>query len=951
MKRLAGFGALAAFMVMFLVLILPAGALAAGSVQKQWPHLNSDLRPDPAIVFGRLENGLRYVLLKNREPKDRVSMHLNIQAGSLHEAEEERGLAHFLEHMVFDGSTHFPPGELVKYFQTIGMQFGPDANAHTGFNETVYDILLPDGGQKHLSEALVVMRDFAEGALLLEKEVQKERGVVLAEKRTRDSASYRTFEATLNFEWPDTRVVKRLPIGLTSVIATADRKRVKAFYDAWYRPQKMVLVLAGDFDPALAARLIKEQLADLKPRAAERAPFELGGPHHSGLKTFHHYEKEAGNTTSSIQVASAIKARHDSRAKRQEMLARDAANRIIQNRLDLLTAKADTPFTSASVSGGVFLRQLAYASIEAESSPEKWAETLTLIEQMLRQALSYGFTKAEIERFKKELSAELDDAVKKAPTRDSRELARTIISDVNAGYVTLSPQQEKELYGPLVKAMTPEKAHAAFKRLWAPAHRLVEVTGNADLAAGGADPKARIRFVFEQSQKTAVAKPEALKKVVFPYLSGPEKSGAIMMRSRLEDLGIEQIRFANGVRLNLKKTDFKADEILVNMVFGHGRNAEPKTKAGLCALSSAVVNESGLSALNRDDLERALAGKNTRLSFGISRQWMGFNGETTPAEMELMFQLIYAHLKDTAFRKPAFDLTAKRFDQMYKALDHSIDGQVRLAGWRFLAGGDTRFGMAPYNLFKALTLDDVRQFVTKTLNTAPLEISMVGDIDIEKAVSLAARYLGSLPDRKKLGPLERKGSPRFPVGGAKNIKVVTQIPKALVMVAYPTDDFWDIKQTRRLSILAEVFSERLRLSLRESLGATYSPAVFNRASRTYKGYGVMQTYVHAAPDQIDLVIKEIRRIATDLALNGVDSDELRRALDPTLTSLKDMRKTNGYWLNSVLTGSNRFPQQIAWSRSIMSDYAAISADELSALARKYLQDAAAATLVVKPEKE
>jgi zinc protease len=169
----------------------------------QWPHEKNDLVPDPALVFEKLPNGFRYVLMENQKPKDRVSMHLNVQAGSMHETDKQQGLAHFLEHMLFNGSTNFKPGELVKYFQSIGMEFGPDANAHTGFNNTVYDLLLPEGNRESLEKGFVVMKDYAEGALLLQSETVRERRIVLAEKRTRDSASYRTFVSTLNFELPE----------------------------------------------------------------------------------------------------------------------------------------------------------------------------------------------------------------------------------------------------------------------------------------------------------------------------------------------------------------------------------------------------------------------------------------------------------------------------------------------------------------------------------------------------------------------------------------------------------------------------------------------------------------------------------------------------------------------------------------------------------------------------
>ena len=195
-----------------------------------WPHSHSDLAPDPQAVFGRLDNGFRYVVLPNAKPKDRVSLHLVVLAGSIDETDDQRGIAHFLEHMLFNGSTHFPPGELVKYFQKIGMQFGPDANARTGFFDTVYDINLPASDRQSLEEALLVMQDYAEGALLLPSEIDRERGVILAEKRLRDSADYRAYVASLDFELKGTLFPERLPIGSAPIIESADRPVLKAFY-------------------------------------------------------------------------------------------------------------------------------------------------------------------------------------------------------------------------------------------------------------------------------------------------------------------------------------------------------------------------------------------------------------------------------------------------------------------------------------------------------------------------------------------------------------------------------------------------------------------------------------------------------------------------------------------------------------------------------------------------
>lgn len=205
-------------------------------VSRGWPHDGSDLRPDPAVHFGTLDNGLRYVILPNREPADRVGLYLNIQAGSLHESDSQRGYAHFLEHMLFNGTENYPPGTLVEYFQSIGMGFGSDTNAHTNFHETVYRLLLPDGSEKNLREGLLVMADYARGALLLESEVERERGIILAEKRSRDSAGYRLYEKRMRFSFAGTRVAERFPIGTEEALRKADAAGLRSFYDSWYRP-------------------------------------------------------------------------------------------------------------------------------------------------------------------------------------------------------------------------------------------------------------------------------------------------------------------------------------------------------------------------------------------------------------------------------------------------------------------------------------------------------------------------------------------------------------------------------------------------------------------------------------------------------------------------------------------------------------------------------------------
>lgn len=931
------------------------------SASEQSDHENLALQntivSTPKLISGVLSNGFRYMLFKNSEPADRVSMHLDVQAGSMQELENQRGLAHFLEHLLFCGSTHFKPGELIKFFQKIGMQFGADANAHTGFYETVYDVLLPNGSEKSLNEGLLVMQDYAQGAFLLQSEVDREQHVVLAEKRDRDSSSYRTFEKSLAFELPDTRIMNRLPIGKEDVIKNADRALLKDYYDTWYRPENMVLVMVGDFDVDLAVSLIDKKFSSFRSRAPKRTvPIDINVSH-KGNKAFYHYEAEAGSVSVNIETIKSVPILQDSIALRKKNLICAMANSILRDRLDVLITKPNAPFTSTSVWSGNFLRNLEISQIGAQCSPENWEKSLAVIEQELRRALQYGFTENELKRVKIEYLAELEKAVMTASTRNSQMLAGQIIRAVNNERAFLSPEQENKLLAPFVKSCTLATLHDAFKSVWSNGdnnnqydHRLIMVTGNVDLKVNKKSAEEKILSVFQKSESTTVLKQKEEQGVKFPYLTAPEKSGVIIKRENIEDQKIVIIDYQNGLRLNLKKTDFKANEVLFTLNFGKGKICEPIDKPGLAILSSRLLNESGFGKLKSVELDRALAGKNTDIYFSVGSNKFSFSGVGVSGEVELIFQLLYTWLNDPAFRQEARNLCIERFRQEYETSLHTIEGAMGLYVNRFLAGGDGRFGIPSLKLFETYTVDDVRNWIIPSLQNAPLELSIVGDFDLNKVVKYASKYIGSLPPRKENKVQCNLNVPVFPDGQLLKVDVPTTIPKARVEVAWPTDDFWNIKQTRRLSVLGRFFSEKLRKRVREKLGAAYSPFAYNRPSIAYKGYGVFQAVVFVSPKDTKTITDEIKQIALHIAQRGVSDEELSLALDPVLTSLKDMVKTNGYWLNSVLSGSKNAPQKIQWSRNIIKDYSAISTEELTSIARFFLNNDKATTVVIRPSK-
>jgi zinc protease len=914
-----------------------------------WPHELSELKPDPQATFGRLDNGFRYVLLPNKRPEHRVSAHLSIQAGSVYEEDSQQGMAHFLEHMAFSGSTHFAPGELVKYFQSIGMQFGHDANARTGFYDTVYDLQLPGGQIDDLEKGLQVLQDYARGALLLPEEIERERKVVLAEMLTRDSSSYRTFVSAIGFELPGMRITSRMPIGQEEVLRKMDRDSIKAFYDTWYSPRNMILILVGNFQEKDAVQTLEKYFADMTPRATPGVVPDPGNFSHEGIKAFHHYEKEEGATTVSLEVARPWRQASDSFSFQREQMILGLANRIIQYRIDERLRKADAPFSEASIHSGIYHNVASYSEISADCRPERWKQTLFSLEQVLRQALEHGFTQGEVDRVKKEKLSELDQDVKNMPARDSMHLARAINASITGNRVFQSPVQKKELFAPVISQLAVKDLEVSLKKAWASDHRLVLVTGNALAGVEKKLAEEKILRAYEASTAVAVAAPVATRQAVFPYLPEPAAKAVITLKKHDPESHITQIDFDNEVRLNLKPTDFKVNEVLMSLSFGRGKSSEPENLSGLSDLSTGVINESGLGHLGFEDLKSALAGKKTAFAFRIAEDRFIFEVTTVPEEMDLAFEMLRTHVLDQAYESAAFDLAVKREHQQYEMLNHSVEGAVELFGRRFFAGGDTRFGLPSREAFDRLKLSDVKDWISGALTRPGLEISVVGNFDPERVIQSASKRLGTLPPGRDVTEEIQRSGPVFASGKSLKVPVDTEISRAMVVVAWPTDDQWDIGRTRRLTILAEIFSEKIREQVREKLGAAYSPDVTSRPSRAYEHFGTLDATIETDPANVDQVLAEVKKIAKDLSEKGVAEEDLKRALDPLLTRLKDMRRENGYWLNTVLGGSRRHPEQIAWSKTLIEDYAAITTEEISLLAKKYLDPVKAAVFVAEPQ--
>jgi zinc protease len=927
----------------------------------RFAHEQSDLQPDPAAHFGKLPNGLHYVVLANREPKERASLRLVVLAGSFHETDDQRGLAHFLEHMAFNGSTHYAPGTMVEFFQRMGMSFGGDTNAYTSFDHTTYMLELPDTKTETLAEGFNVFSDYAGGLLLLDSEINKERGIILSEKRARDSVEFRQLVAELDFVIGNTRLPKRMPIGVEPVIEKAPRATFTDFYDTWYRPSRMALVAVGDFDPVAVQKQIVAHFSSLKERGASRSSPDLGKPDvFEGVRTLYHYEPEAGATTVAIQTARQIPPTADTSATRLEQLPRSLAVSMLNRRLGILSKQAGAPFNRGHLAVNDAYDFFRNCLIELTCKPTQWRDALAVADQELRRALEHGFQSAELAEARANFLNDLDQAVLTASTRRSDDLAGELVSTLVNDQVFTTPLADRALLAPALDKITAEQCAAALRFAFDAPGRFVSVMGNAKIdpspaatstrAAAPLSPEAQILAAYDKSRVTPVAAPEKIAAAAFAYADfGP--AGKIASRKHVDDLDVDLLAFANDVRLNFKRTDFEAGKIRISVRIGAGRLTEPKDQPGLAYFTDKVFTAGGLGRHSVDDLERILAGKTVGIDFRVGGDAFLINTVTNRDDLLLQLQLLTAYLTDPGWRPESIRVAHKNFEQLYTRLAHLPDGPLQLEVPRLLASGDPRFGLPPKNDLLARTLDEARAWAGPQLTTGPVEIAIVGDLDPEAAVAAVAQTFGALPKRQPKPAYEAERQAAFPEPFARDFTVVSEIPKGYVALYWPTTDSREIRTVRRLSVLSEVFSDRLRVKIREELGDAYSPQTSSGPSDTYRNYGLMTALIAVDPAKAKIVTDATLEIAHDLATNGVNEDELERAKKPILTSLREAGRNNQYWLFSVLSNPQELPQRLNWRRSIDADFAGIAKAEIDALAKQYLPAASAfrvTSLPIKP---
>ena len=892
-----------------------------------WPQAQSDLKPDPKVRYGVLPNGMRYELMRNGEPQNSASLRFRIAAGSLQEADNEKGLAHFLEHMAFNGSKHFAEGEAVKALQRKGLAFGPHTNARTGLQDTVYVLELPEVDDGTVDTALRFMRDIADGLNLAPDAIDRERGVIMSEERQGDSPERRAFKDRWRLTYSGHQAADRLPIGDMQIIRTVSRETIADFYGRYYRPERATMVIVGQIDVDAVEAKIKASFSDWQRGTQRDGPY--GSVDRASLRSAQHVEANLPDDAVVAWLSDPDDAA-DATMTRRERDIREVGFAVLNRRLGRVARQANAPFVSAAASRGVLRGVATVTAVSLNARPGKWQPGLAALEQELRRTLQYGVRQDEIDREVTVYKAQLNDAVARADTRYDQPLAETMIDNLAQRRVFTSPGDDAALYEQSVDGLTAATVTEALRRSFKGDPSFIFVSSGEPI--GGGDEAVRSAYLAAHAAPV-VATTEAKVKD-FPYTQFGQ-AGAVAKREEVSDLGVTLIRFANGVRLNVKPTPFEKDAIAVKVRFDGGYLALPKQRVGLYwALPFAFI-EGGLKQLTTEELEQALAGRIANADLSLDEGAFEFSGSTNHRDFALQLQLLAAFAAAPAYRGDGLSRLQGAAENYLKQYSSSPGRVLARETSGLLRSNDPRWRFPTLPQIQSITMADAEAVMAPALRSAPIEITIVGDIDVETAIAGVASTFGALPPR---GPeVRRPRDVHFPDKSARlQFAHEGRADQAVAYVAWPAPDFAsNPRQARTIVLMRDMIKVRLNDEFREKQGATYSPFASSWASGVIPGFGYVAAGSETPPAQVEAFYKTLDLIVTDLRKGNFDDDLIERARRPIIEAALKDRRTNNYWANALERA-----QSEAWTlsaiRNFQTDMGTIRKDEIVAAATRFL---------------
>ena len=911
-----------------------APALAQTAPTDPFAQGASDIPADSNVRFGTLSNGMQYAVMRNATPPGQASFRLRIDAGSLMENDNQLGLAHFMEHMAFNGTTNIPENDLLRILERLGLAFGADTNASTGFDQTLYMLELPRTNDETVDASLRIMREQVSEALMAPEAVDAERGVIEGEERLRNTPGLRSAKAQFALLAPGQRISQRWPIGDLEIIRNAPRERFVEFYNAYYRPSRATFIAVGDFDVDVMEAKIRGAFESWQPKAADGPEPDLGtvAPRQPETRIL----VEPG-IQSNIQLnwTKAPDLDPDTVAERRDNLITNLGLAVLNRRLGEISRRDNPPFTSASAGQSTLIDSLDIASISASFNPGGWKPALETIDQEQRRLVQYGSRDAELQREITEYRTARETAVAGAATRRTPALAGSIANAVNGRTVFSSPQTNLDLLNAAVAGLTAAQVNSKLQTVFTGGGPLALVVTPVEIEGG----EAAVTAALTASRQVPVSAPAAQATLEWPYTQFGTP-GTVANRREIAEVGATVVTFANGGRLTVKPTDFRDEQILVSVHTGIGEQGLPTDRSTPQALAGFYVAPGGLGRLTFDELNRVLNGHVYSAGFSVDSDSYSFSGATRPADLGLEMQVLTAYLTDPGLRAAPFEQIKGLFPQIVAQQMATPGGAFQVQASGLLASGDKRESFPTAQEVASWTMDDARAGITTGLSTGPIDVVVVGDVTVDDAIAAIAPTLGALPRR---GPAARPAPGatelRFPAATPQPVRLTHNGPaeQTLAYIAWPTTDaVEDRTEARRISVMMEVMKLRVLDEIREKQALAYSPNTSASASDTYRGYGSVAVRAEIAADKVDPFYAAVESIVASLRDAPPTEDELNRARLPVIESLRRSQASNEYWLAQLSDVAER-PNDVEQTLTHISDLEAVTPADVQALARQYLR--------------
>ncbi len=936
------------FFLLFGLLAIPGMAVAQDAKPDDilpWLYKNSDVPVDKSWTFGELDNGMRYAVKHNGVPPGQVSIRLRLDVGSLMETEEEQGFAHFMEHLTFRGSAHVPDGEAKRVWQRLGATFGSDSNAETTPTQTVYKLGLPNASRTSLDESLKILSGMVRSPGLSITAVNAERPVVLAELRERAGPQSKVQNATRELFFAGQLMANRAPIGTPETLSSATPEMLQLFHQRWYRPKQAVIVIAGDGDPALFEELLKKHFSQWQGKGEAGTIPDFGQPRDISDISQVIIEPTLPRFISMV-IARPWEQVEDTIAYNQQILIDLLAMQLINRRLEA-RARAGGSYLQASVGQDDVSRSIDGTFISIIPLGDDWEAALKDVRAVIADATTIPPSELDIGREIAEFDAALAIGVESYQTEAARKQADNIINAVDIHETVATPQVALDVFRAMRDLYTPERLLDSTRKLFTGVSTRALLT-SPDVIDDG---KVRLAQALRRNVDAASDVRVTQSDIGFESLKKIGKKGTVKSSRKIERFDVEQLELANGVRVLLFPNTAERNKIMVNVRFGNGYSGLSPYQETLAWSGAMALMASGVGDLGQEDLDKITTGRRIGLGFGIDNDAFEITADTRPSDLGDQLHLIAGKLAfprwDAApvIRSKAASLIGyDSFSASPQAvMERDLEWLVR--------GKDPRWKTPDKEDFDQLTVKNFRQFWEPILASGPVELMLFGDFDREQAVESILTTFGALKRRKPQAVPSDAKSPRFPApqAGPEILVHKGDQARAAAMVAWPTGGgLEDVRESRKLEVLASIFNDRLFEILRSQQGASYSPQVVNSWPVEFESGGYIGAQSQLTPDNVDRFYNVVALIAKDLREKPVSADELQRVVEPLRQLIARASSGNSFWM-SQMEGASFNPQKFAALQSLLSDYTVITPEEVQTLAVKYLDDKKKWKLVVLPE--